>query len=84
MAALRNETLVRIGTTQTQLNGLRTTLRRLDELCRDLESVDHIFYCDPDSNNTEYLKTDLELARLKRDLEREVQQCLADTTIKQR
>jgi hypothetical protein len=86
MIYLRKETLARIGTTQAQLDGMRMALRRLDELCRDLETVGQALedtrYPVPDA--AAVTVTDLELTRLERELESEVRECLADATIRQR
>lgn len=86
MANLRKETLARIGTTQAQLDGMRMALRRLDELYRDLEIVgqalEHTRH--PVFNGTAGVVADLDLARLERELESEVRQCLADAAIRKR
>lgn len=81
MTYLRKETLARIGATQDQLDGIRMAMRRLDELCRDLEVVGKALEdaCRPVSDGTAI--ADLELVRLERELESEVRQCLANTNV---
>lgn len=83
MINLRQNSLARIGATQDQLDGFRLALRRLDELCRDLEVVGQAL---EDASQPVFggTVTDLELTRLERELESEVRQCLADAAIRQR
>lgn len=85
MVSLRSKTLSRIGTTQAQLDGLRAVLHRLNELCRDLESVGQALEGTRSSvfNGTASVVTDLELTRLERELESEVRLCLADAAKRQ-
>jgi hypothetical protein len=78
MVDLRKETLARIGVTQLELDGMRTALARLDELCRDLSDVGQALekLRGPVSANGSPTVADLELIRLERELECDVRRCL--------